>query len=84
MTLGLLSLMVVVGVVMTVGAKRQARTIIAERLRDLSMDVTEWRESIKRFREVTNAAALVRNDTNTTCRVRGRVAPAAASRWKIT
>ena len=60
MTLGLLSLMVVVGVVMTVGAKRQARTIIAERLRDLSVDVTEWRESIKRFREVTNAAALVK------------------------
>lgn len=60
MALGLLSLMVVVGVVMTVGAKRQARTIIAERLRDLSMDVTEWRESYRRTRETTDAAALAK------------------------
>ena len=60
MALGLLSLMVVVGVVMTIGAKRQARTIIADRLRDLSLDVTEWRESSKRFREGTNAAALAK------------------------
>ena len=60
MALGLLFLMVVVGVVMTVGAKRQARTIITERLRDLSLDVTEWRESSKRFREGTNAAALAK------------------------
>ena len=60
MALGLLSLMVVVGVVMTVGAKRQARTIIAERLRDLSMDVTEWRNSYRRTRETTDAAALAK------------------------
>ena len=60
MALGLLSLMVVVGLVMTVGAKRQARTIIAERLRDLSMDVTEWRNSYRRTRETTDAAALAK------------------------
>ena len=45
MLLGLLSLLVIVNFVMAIGAKRQARTIISERLRDLSMDVTEWRNS---------------------------------------
>ena len=60
MALGLLSLMVVVGVVMTVGAKRQARTIISERLRDLNVDVTEWRTSYRRTRETTDAAALAK------------------------
>ena len=60
MALGLLSLMVIVGVIMTVGAKRQARTIISERLRDLSMDVSEWRNSYKRTRETTDAAALAK------------------------
>jgi len=60
MALGLLFLLVIVNLVMAIGAKRQARTIIAERLRDLSMDVTEWRSSYKRTRETTDAAALAK------------------------
>ncbi len=60
MMLGLLSLLTIVSLVMAVGAKRQARTIIAERLRDLSMDVTEWRENYKKLRENTDSDSLAK------------------------
>ena len=60
MTLGLLSLLIFVWIVMTVGAKRQARTIISERLRDLSVDVTEWRESARQLRKINETGALVK------------------------
>ena len=60
MLLGLLSLLVIVNFVMAIGAKRQARTIISERLRDLSMDVTEWRNSYKKLRENTDSGSLAK------------------------
>ena len=60
MALGLLSLLVIVNMTMSVGAKRQARTIIAERLRDLSMDVTEWRENYKKIRENTDSGSIAK------------------------
>ena len=60
MMLGLLSLLVIVNLVMAIGAKRQARTIIGARLRDLSMDVTEWRESFKKLRENTDSGSLAK------------------------
>jgi len=60
MTLGLMSLLVFVGLVMSIGAKRQARTIIGERLRDLNVDVTEWRDGYRRLRDVTGAGALAK------------------------
>ena len=60
MTLGLLSLLIIVFLVMAVGAKRQARTIISERLRDLSLDVTEWRNNYQKIRETTDSGALAK------------------------
>jgi len=60
MTLGLLFLLIFLWIVMTVGTKRQARTIISDRLRDLNIDVTEWRESSRRLQEINNAGALVK------------------------
>ncbi|MBP5586031.1 MAG: SpoIIE family protein phosphatase [Lentisphaeria bacterium] len=60
MTLGLLSLLIVVFLVMTVGAKRLARVTITERLRDLSMDVTEWRSNYKKIRENTDSSSLAK------------------------
>jgi len=60
MTLGLLSLLIIVNFVMAIGAKRQARTIISERLRDLSMDVTEWRAGYKRLRDNTDSGILAK------------------------
>ena len=60
MTLGLLSLLIVVFLVMTVGAKRLAGETITERLRDLSMDVTEWRSNYKKLRENTDSSSLAK------------------------
>ena len=60
MALGLLFLLIIINMIMVVGAKRQARKIISERMRDLSLDVTEWRENFKKFREGTNDAALAK------------------------
>ena len=60
MILGLLSLLLIVNLVMAIGAKRQARTVIADRLRDLSMDVTEWRDNFRRLRENTNSGSLAK------------------------
>jgi len=60
MMLGLLSLLIIVYLVMAVGAKRQARVIIVERLRDLSMDVTEWRDNYKKLRENTDSDSLAK------------------------
>ena len=60
MTVGLLSLLLIVNMVMLVGAKRQARTIISDRLRDLSVDVTEWRESYRQLRATTDSGALAK------------------------
>ncbi len=60
MTLGLLSLLIVVFLVMTAGAKRLARDTITERLRDLSMDVTEWRENYRTLRENTDSSSLAK------------------------
>ena len=60
MVLGLLTLLLFVGLVMSIGAKRQARTIIAERLRDLNVDVTEWRESSRQLREINSSGALAK------------------------
>ncbi len=60
MSLGLLSLLIVVFFVMTVGAKRLARETIMERLRDLSMDVTEWRENYKMLRKNTDSGSLAK------------------------
>ena len=60
MTLGLLFLLIIVYLVMAVGAKRQARVTIAERLRDLSIDVTEWRDNYKKLRENTDSDSLAK------------------------
>ena len=60
MTLGLLSLLVIVNMVMSIGAKRQARVIIGARLRDLSLDVTEWRDNFKRIRDNTDSGSLAK------------------------
>lgn len=60
MTIGLLSLLILVWIVMTVAAKRQARTFIASRLSDLSMDVTEWRESYRRLQELNDSGVLAK------------------------
>lgn len=60
MTLGLLSLLLIVNLVMAIGAKRQARVIIGERLRDLSLDVTEWRENFRKLRENTDSGSLAK------------------------
>lgn len=60
MTLGLLFLLIVVYLVTTVGAKRQARVIIAERLQDLSKEVSEWRDNYKRLRENTDSGSLAK------------------------
>ena len=45
---------------MAVAAKRQARVIIADRLRDLSMDVTEWRDNYKKLRDNTDSGSLAK------------------------
>ncbi|MBR4254365.1 MAG: SpoIIE family protein phosphatase [Lentisphaeria bacterium] len=60
MTLGLLSLLIIVNLVMAIGAKRQARIVISERLRDLSMDVTEWRAGYKKLRDNTDSGTLAK------------------------
>ena len=60
MMLSLLCLLIIVYLVTAVGAKRQARVIIAERLRDLSMDVTEWRENYKTLRKNTDSGSLAK------------------------
>jgi methyl-accepting chemotaxis protein len=60
MTLGLLSLLIIVNLVMAIGAKRQARIVISERLRDLSMDVTEWRAGYKKLRDNTDSGILAK------------------------
>ncbi len=60
MTLGLLFLLIVVYLVTAVGAKRQARVIIADRLQDLSKEVSEWRDNYKRLRENTDSGSLAK------------------------
>lgn len=60
MTLALLILLIIVNYVMTLSAKRQARTIIASRLRDLSMDVTEWRDNYRTLRENTDSSSIAK------------------------
>ena len=60
MTLGFLCMLFFVFVVTTIAAKRQARNIISSRLRDLSLDVTEWRESFRKFRSTTDSGALAK------------------------
>ena len=60
MTLGLLFLMAVVYLVTAIGAKRQARVIIADRLQDLRKEVTEWRDNYKRLRENTDSGSLAK------------------------
>ena len=60
MALGLLFLLLIVNMVMSISAKRQARTIIADRLRDLSLDVTEWRDGFKRLRDNTDSGSLAK------------------------
>lgn len=60
MTLGLLFLMAVVYLVTAIGAKRQARVIIADRLQDLSKEVTEWRDNYKRLRENKDSGSLAK------------------------
>lgn len=60
MMLSLLSLLIIVYLVMAAGAKRQARTIIAGRLRDLSLDVSEWRETYKMLRKNTDSDSLAK------------------------
>ncbi len=60
MMLGLLSLLIIVYLVMAVAAKRQAHMIIADRLRDLTMDVTEWRDNYKLLRENMDSSSLAK------------------------
>ena len=60
MTLGFLCMLFFVFVVTTIAAKRQARNIISSRLRDLSMDVNDWRESFRKFRSATDSGALAK------------------------
>ena len=60
MTLGLLSLLIIVFLVMTIGAKRQARTIISARLQDLSKEVTEWRDNYKLLRKTTDSGTIAK------------------------
>lgn len=60
MTLGFFFMLAFVFLVTTVAAKRQARTIISDRLRDLSLDVTEWRESYRQLRATTDSGALAK------------------------
>ena len=60
MTLGFLCMLFFVFVVTTIAAKRQARNIISSRLRDLSLDVTEWRESFRKLRSTTDSGALAK------------------------
>ena len=60
MTGGFLLLFVCVFLVMTIGAQRQARDVIAARLHDLSMDVVSWREGFDQMRATTNSGALAK------------------------
>lgn len=60
MTVGFLVLFVSVFLVMTIGAQRQARTVIASRLHDLSQDVVSWREGFDQMRATTNSGALAK------------------------
>ncbi len=60
MTLGLLSLLIIVYLVMAIGAKRQARVIIGERLRDLSLDVSGWRENYRILRKTTDSGTIAK------------------------
>ena len=60
MTVGFLVLFVCVFLVMTIGAQRQARAVIAARLHDLSLDVVSWREGFDQMRATTNSGALAK------------------------
>ena len=60
MTLGLLSLLLIVCLVMAFAAKHQARVIIGERLLDLSREVTEWRDNYKQLRENMDSGSLAK------------------------
>ena len=60
MTGGFLVLFVCVYLVMTIGAMRQARAVIAARLHDLSLDVVSWREGFDQMRATTNSGALAK------------------------
>ena len=60
MTLGFLCMLSFVFVVTTFAAKRQARNVISARLRDLSLDVTEWRNNYQTIRKTTDSGALAK------------------------
>jgi len=60
MTLGLLSLLIIVFLVMTIGAKRQARTVISSCLKDLSKEVTERRYGYKLLRQNTDSSSITK------------------------
>ena len=57
---GFVVMFICVSLIMSVGAKRQARAVIADRLRDLSLDVTSWREGNEQMRAATNSGALAK------------------------
>ena len=60
MTLGLLFLLIIVFLVMTIGAKRQARTVISSCLKDLSKEVTERRYGYKLLRQNTDSSSITK------------------------
>ena len=60
MTLGLLSLLIFVWIVMTVGAKRQARAVIEGRLNDLSKNVKRGSTDSEQYQKINNSSALVK------------------------
>ena len=60
MTLGLLSLLIIVYLVMAIGAKRQARTIISACLKDLSKEVTEKRDNYKMLRKTADSGTIAK------------------------
>jgi serine phosphatase RsbU (regulator of sigma subunit) len=60
MTLGLLSLLIIVYLVTAIGAKRQARTVISACMKDLCKEVTEKRDTCKQFRDNTDSGSLAK------------------------
>ena len=60
MTLGLLSLLIIVYMVTAIGAKRQARTVISACLKDLRKEVTEKLDTYKQFRDNTDSGSLAK------------------------
>ena len=60
MTLGLLSLLIIVYLVTAIGAKRQARVVISACLKDLRKEVTEKLDTYKQFRDNTDSGSLAK------------------------